>query len=218
MRNNQPITNEEYVIPEGMTLVSKTDLNGTIIDCNDAFELSSGFTREELIGQPHNMVRHHDVPEAVFKDMWNTLKAGFPWTQVVKNRRKNGGFYWVKANVTPTYTNNKITGYMSVRSKIDFNEISATEQAYKAIKQNRAKIKNGRITGALDLIPIRNSYFRLNPSLQITILVAIFYLIPYIIYADDTGHSVLEMILVGTLGLVPPYLYGLVQLRAPQYA
>lgn len=214
MRNNQPITNEEYVIPEGMTLVSKTDLNGTITDCNDAFELSSGFTRDELIGQPHNMVRHPDVPEAVFKDMWDTLKAGFPWTQVVKNRRKDGGFYWVKANVTPTYTNNKITSYMSVRSKVDFNEISATEQAYKAIKQNRAKIKNGRITGALDLLPIRNSYFRLNPSLQITILVAIFYLIPYIIYADMVGHSVLEMILVGTLGLIPPYLYGLVQLRA----
>ncbi|WP_029406653.1 methyl-accepting chemotaxis protein [Thiomicrorhabdus sp. Milos-T2] len=214
MRNNQPITNEEFVIPEGMTLVSKTDLNGTILECNDAFEISSGFSREELIGQPHNIVRHPDVPEAVFEDMWNALNAGFPWTQVVKNRRKDGGFYWVRADATPLYTNNKITGFMSVRSRVERDEISAAEEAYKAIKQGRAKMKNGRVTRGLDFLPISNSFFRLNPPLQITILVAFLYLIPYIVYADMTGHSLLEMVLVGTLGLVPPYLFGMVQLRS----
>ncbi len=77
MRNNQPITNEKYVISENQTLVSKTDLQGNILECNDAFELASGFSRSELIGQPHNLVRHPDVPEAVFADMWNHLKMVF---------------------------------------------------------------------------------------------------------------------------------------------
>ena len=108
MRNNQPVNNEEYIVPEGVTLVSKTDLVGNITECNDSFELASGFTRQELIGQPHNLIRHPDIPEAVFADLWSSLKRGNPWSQVVKNRRADGGFYWVRANATPIYSNGKI--------------------------------------------------------------------------------------------------------------
>lgn len=68
------------------TIISKTDLNGTITGVNEAFIQASGFSKEELLGQPHHMVRHPDVPKEVFKDMWATLKSGKPWVQIVKNR------------------------------------------------------------------------------------------------------------------------------------
>ncbi|MEA1989821.1 MAG: methyl-accepting chemotaxis protein [Pseudomonadota bacterium] len=213
MRNNQPITNDEYVIPQNLTLVSKTDLNGTILECNDAFELASGYSRVELIGQPHNMVRHPDVPEAVFADMWETLKLGVPWTQVVKNRRADGGFYWVKANATPLFTNNKISGYMSVRSYVTPEEIKLTAQAYEDIRNGRARIKNGRVIKGLDFNGIFNLYYRLNPQYQLTIMVAFFYLIPYLAYAALDGHNLLEIVLVGTFGLVPPFIAGLLNLK-----
>ncbi|WP_024850423.1 methyl-accepting chemotaxis protein [Hydrogenovibrio kuenenii] len=145
MRNNQPIINEEYQVPQGIHLVSKTDLAGNIIECNDAFEAASGFTRNELIGQPHNIIRHPDVPPAVFKDLWKTLKEGLTWTQLVKNRRKNGGFYWVLAQATPLFSNGKITGYMSVRSAINEEQKRAATQAYKDIASGKAHIYYGQI-------------------------------------------------------------------------
>ncbi|MBD3754613.1 MAG: PAS domain S-box protein [Gammaproteobacteria bacterium] len=143
MRNNQPVTDNEYKVPQGVTLVSETDLHGTIAHCNDAFEIASGFSRRELIGQPYNIVRHPDVPEAVFEDMWQTLKSGHPRSQVVKNRRADGGFYWVKANVTPVYNNGELRGYMSVRCAVSAEEIKAAERAYAAIKAGEVRIKQG---------------------------------------------------------------------------
>jgi len=213
MRNNQPITNEEYVVPQNITLVSKTDLNGTILECNDAFELSSGYSRAQLIGQPHNMVRHPDVPEAVFADMWATLKMGATWTQIVKNRRANGGFYWVKANVTPIYKSGKINGYMSVRSHATPAEIAATIEAYKDINNGKLKIKNGRVYNGLDFLSLWHAYFRLNPQYQLSIMVGFFYLLPYLIYSSLDGHNFIEILLVSTLGLLPPYIYGLLKLK-----
>jgi len=193
--------------------VSKTDLNGSILECNDAFELASGFSRDELIGQPHNMVRHPDVPEAVFADMWETLKMGAPWTQIVKNRRADGGFYWVKANATPLFTDNKVSGYMSVRSHVTPEEVKLTAQAYEDIRNGRARIKNGRVIKGLDFKGLFNLYFRLNPQYQLTIMVAFFYLIPYLVYAALDGHSLLEILLVGTFGLIPPLIAGLLNLK-----
>jgi len=213
MRNNQPITHEEYKIADNMTLVSKTDLNGTITECNDAFELASGFTRDQLIGQPHNLVRHPDVPEAVFADLWSTLKAGYSWTQIVKNRRADGGYYWVKANASPIFKDGKIVGYMSVRSKPTPQEVAAAEQAYKDIKAGKAKIKNGRVIKGFDLLSIKNAYFRLNPQYQLSIMVATFYLIPYLVYASLTNHTIIEIVLVALFGLVPPFIYGLLKLK-----
>ncbi|MDR9499509.1 MAG: methyl-accepting chemotaxis protein [Hydrogenovibrio sp.] len=151
MRNNQPVTQNEYKVPEDLTLVSKTDLFGTITDCNDAFEAASGYKRDELIGQPHNMIRHPDVPEAVFGDMWTDLKKGIPWTQLVKNRRKDGGYYWVRANATPVYKDGRIAGYMSVRTAVSEEEKKEAAKAYQDIKQGKARIKHGRLYSGLNL-------------------------------------------------------------------
>jgi methyl-accepting chemotaxis protein len=177
MRNNQPVTNEEYEIAPGQTLVSKTDLAGTITECNDAFEAASGYSREELIGQPHNMIRHPDVPPAVFADMWADLKAGIPWTQLVKNRRKDGGFYWVRARATPVYKDGKITGYMSVRSRIEVADKQAASQAYRDIAAGKAKIKHGQVSYGFN--PRKLNFFaHLNPAVQLGLSAALFALVP----------------------------------------
>src|SRR5437868_5167235 len=105
MRKNLPITNVEYEMADGKPIVSKTDLKGKITYINPYFVEVSGFTEEELIGAPHNLVRHPDMPAEAFADLWQTLKAGLPWTGMVKNRRNNGDYYWVVANVTPVIEN-----------------------------------------------------------------------------------------------------------------
>jgi len=96
MRNNVPVTQREFDFPANATLMSTTDIQGNITYANDAFIEVSGFSREEIEGQPHNMVRHPDMPKEAFADMWSTLKSGEPWTSLVKNRRKNGDHYWVR--------------------------------------------------------------------------------------------------------------------------
>ncbi|WP_127471099.1 methyl-accepting chemotaxis protein [Thiomicrorhabdus aquaedulcis] len=154
MRNNQPVINDEYIIPEGQMLVSKTDLQGSIIYANEAFVTSSGFELEELLGEPHNILRHPDVPEQVFADFWGTIESGRPWNQIVKNRRKHGGFYWVEANATPIIENDKITGYISVRVQATREQIKEAEAAYAAIKAGKVKLHNG--------VP-DSLYQRLNP-------------------------------------------------------
>ncbi|SDI07650.1 methyl-accepting chemotaxis sensory transducer with Pas/Pac sensor [Pseudomonas benzenivorans] len=116
MRQNHPVTQQERTFPEQQRLISTTDLNSKITYCNDAFVAISGFTREELVGQPHNLVRHPDMPPAVFAHMWETIRQGKPWMGIVKNRAKNGDFYWVSAYVTPIYENGRMAGYESVRS------------------------------------------------------------------------------------------------------
>lgn len=127
MKNNQPVTNIEKPYPEGEYLVSKTDLKGAITYANDTFVALSGFTREELIGQNHNLVRHPDMPPAAFADLWRTIKAGNPWKGLVKNRCKNGDYYWVHAFVVPIKKDGKVLGYMSVRSQPAREEIAAAD-------------------------------------------------------------------------------------------
>ena len=132
MKNNQPVTQNEVAFPPNVYLVSKTDLKGQITDCNDAFVQISGFTREELLGKSHNIVRHPDMPMAAFKDLWRTVQAGLPWRGLVKNRCKNGDFYWVEALVTPLKKNGQIIGYMSVRTPPDPQARAEAEARYRA--------------------------------------------------------------------------------------
>jgi aerotaxis receptor len=139
MRNNMPVTNIEYVLQDGQSIVSETDTKGRITYCNPYFIEVSGFSEEELIGSPHNLVRHPDMPAEAFADLWDTLKSGIPWTGMVKNRRKNGDYYWVLANVTPVYENDKTIGYMSVRTKPGREQVNATEQVYRQIREGSAK-------------------------------------------------------------------------------
>ena len=117
MRVNLPVSNSEYDFPGNELLMSTTDSKGVIAHCNAAFMRVSGFTMDELMGQPHSLVRHPDMPPEAFKDMWSTIGHGRCWTGIVKNRRKNGDHYWVRANVTPIMEGGRPQGYLSVRTK-----------------------------------------------------------------------------------------------------
>jgi aerotaxis receptor len=138
MRLNLPVTQQNYDYDAGMMLVSTTDLKGRITYANPAFIAVSGYDKEELIGKAHNMVRHPDMPPAAFDDMWKTIKAGLPWTALVKNRRKNGDHYWVHANVTPVVEAGKVVGYMSVRVKPTASQVTAAEKLYADMREGRA--------------------------------------------------------------------------------
>ncbi len=130
MRSNLPVTAVEHELSEGAFIVSTTDPHGTITFVNDEFVRVSGFSREELLGQPHNLVRHPDMPAGAFADLWSTVKAGRPWQGFVKNRCKNGDFYWVDANVTPVREEGAIIGYVSIRSKPSRSQVGEAELLY----------------------------------------------------------------------------------------
>lgn len=130
MRANLPVTQNNYDFPGDELLVSVTNTQGEITHCNPAFVRVSGFSYEELIGQPHNLIRHPDMPAAAFKDMWRTIAHGYPWTGIVKNRRSNGDHYWVQANVTPIMEGGKPKGYLSVRTKPSSAQVQAAQALY----------------------------------------------------------------------------------------
>ncbi|TPE47515.1 methyl-accepting chemotaxis protein [Maribrevibacterium harenarium] len=133
MKNNQPITNVEQRFQPGELLISSTDLKGVITDCNDAFVRISGFTRQELIGKSHNIVRHPEMPAAAFQILWETVKNGKPWMGLVKNRCKNGDYYWVDAYVTPITVNGKVVGYESVRREPSRKDVARAERFYQRL-------------------------------------------------------------------------------------
>ncbi|WP_426306979.1 methyl-accepting chemotaxis protein [Acidovorax facilis] len=137
MRVNLPIGSQEYAFPKGQTLVSTTDLKGRILYCNPMFIEVSGYDKQELLGQPHNMIRHPDMPEDAFRDMWETIASGNPWSAPVKNRRKDGSFYWVMANVTPLMQGDQPAGYMSVRTEATRDQIQATDQLYRQMQAEK---------------------------------------------------------------------------------
>lgn len=137
MRNNQPVTGREHPFPDGQTLISYTNAKGQITRANDPFVELSGFTRQELMGQAHNIVRHPDMPPEAFRDMWDTIKKGRPWTGLVKNRRKDGDHYWVRAYASPLADG---SGYVSVRVAPSRQEVRAAEDLY-AKMQTSSKIK-----------------------------------------------------------------------------
>ena len=143
MRVNLPVTAEEYDYPAEHMLVSTTDPQGRITHCNPAFMDASGYGYNELIGEPHNLIRHPDMPPQAYKDLWATIGRGLPWTGLVKNRRKNGGFYWVRANVTPIMENGKPRSYMSVRTKPARAEVAQAEALYALLRSDHAA---GRVT------------------------------------------------------------------------
>ncbi|RQV08413.1 PAS domain-containing methyl-accepting chemotaxis protein [Burkholderia cenocepacia] len=138
MRNNQPVTQQEFDFPDDVTLMSTTDADSVITYANTTFAQVSGFSNEELVGQPHNVVRHPDMPKEAFADMWATLRRGEPWTALVKNRRKNGDHYWVRANAIPVMRNGTPQGYMSVRTKAPHDETRAADALYRAFREGKA--------------------------------------------------------------------------------
>lgn len=140
MKTNLPITQIEAPFPKGRYIVSRTDLKGMTTYANDTFVELSGFTREELIGKNHNVVRHPDMLPGAFAWLWDTLKEGRPWRGIVKNRCKNGDFYWVDALVVPVLKNNQTIGYMSVRTEPTRQQVADAEALYRLLKEGKAKI------------------------------------------------------------------------------
>src|SRR5689334_13986621 len=139
MRTNLPVTTAEYALTDETIIVSKTDMKGKLTYFNEEFVAASGFTPAELNGQPHNIVRHPDMPAEAFENLWETLKAGKPWAGAVKNRRKNGDFYWVLATASPIRENGQITGYTSIRTRLPADQRKEAEQVYKLLREKKAQ-------------------------------------------------------------------------------
>lgn len=123
--------NKEIILDKNTMIVSETDAKGTIIYANSDFCTIAGYKKEELIGQPHNMVRHEDMPKAAFEDLWNTVSSGNIWNGIVKNKTKDGSFYWVNATAYPSTDINGDRRFISVRVKPTIDEINNAESLYK---------------------------------------------------------------------------------------
>ncbi len=168
MRKNLPVTQANFDFPADRTLISITDTKGRITYCNADFIAVSGYKEDELLGQPHNLLRHPDMPAEAFRDFWDTIQKGLLWSAVIKNRRKNGDHYWVRANATPMRDGERIVGFLSVRSRPSNEEIREAEQLYARMSAHAEAGKKvysfrhgelmrvdalGRLAGALRLRP-----------------------------------------------------------------
>ena len=170
MKNNQPVTNIEQIMKDGAILASRTNLKGIITYANKAFIEISGFSKEELIGKNHNVVRHPDMPPEAFEDLWNTVQKGLPWVGIVKNRCKNGDFYWVKATVSPVVENGRIVEYMSVRTKPSRQQIGSAESLYSDINAGKASLSKGTIEKWIHKIRSAPIFWRLSISIMTLLL------------------------------------------------
>ncbi len=140
MKNKQTPTLQERVMREDDFIVSKTDLKGRITYCNRVFIEFSGFEAHELLGEQHNIVRHPDMPRGVFKLLWDTLGQKKECFAYVKNMSKDGGFYWVFANVTPDMdAKGQVVGFFSVRRKANVNAIATLSDVYKAMLEEERR-------------------------------------------------------------------------------
>ena len=146
MRINTPVTTVEREFRDGETIVSKTDLKGIVTYVNPYFCEIAGYTEKESLGQPHNFVRHPDMPPEAFADLWDNLKRGRPWTGYVKNRTKNGDSYWVEANATPIREGGHVVGYMSVRTKPPRAVVEAVSKVYQEMREGTRKwiVRDGK--------------------------------------------------------------------------
>lgn len=147
MKANLPVTNKRVPFPKNAKIISFTDLKGIITKVNKPFIDISGYSEEELVGKPHNIVRHPDMPKEVFALMWSTIKAGKSFMGIVKNRTKNGDYYWVNAFISPVFDRGQIVGYESVRYAPNEKDVLRSIAVYE-------KIKNGQpLTSKLPVIP-----------------------------------------------------------------
>ncbi|UEX78605.1 methyl-accepting chemotaxis protein [Spiribacter halobius] len=148
MRVNLPVTGRECPVGADERLISTTNLKGVITSANDAFCRVSGFAHEELVRKAHNLVRHPDMPESVYQDFWDTLKAGRPWMGVVKNRCRNGDHYWVSAFVSPVFQAGEQVGYQSVRRQATPEQKARAERLYARLRRGRS-VPGGRLRALL---------------------------------------------------------------------
>ena len=192
MRNNQPVSGREQVYDKDSVLISHTDESGLITFVNDDFINVSGFAAEELIGQPHNMIRHPDMPSEIFRDTWATLKRGRPWSGIIKNRSKNGDHYWVRASMTPKPDG----GYMSVRVRPGAAEIQAAENLHRQLRDDPSlRLHEGRLrrrglVGMLDAGIAFIDNMRIGRRLLTVMIIVMLLLVAALV---DSQHSAREI-------------------------
>lgn len=143
------MAHQEYVLPADYVILSTSDLQGNIVDYNEAFRRASGYEDCELKGKPHSILRHPDMPKEAFKDFWQTIQSGRPWYGIVKNRRKNNDYYWVAANATPIIRNGSITGYLSVRYPATREQISTAEHLYQSVRAGKSSFPWTKLSSTL---------------------------------------------------------------------
>jgi methyl-accepting chemotaxis protein len=183
MKINMPITDIEQEMNAEDILVSKTNLKGIITFVNRPFQEISGFSVDELVGKNHNVVRHPDMPPEAFDDLWKKLKSGKPWQGIIKNRCKNGDFYWVNAQVIPITKNGQVIEFMSVRKKPSKEEINQTEQFYAKIKSGEASFTPKGLNKLID------QYKKISIKMQvITLALIIFASMGYTLYKQTLGN------------------------------
>lgn len=176
---------EEVMFDEHEELVSTTDKRGITTYANDIFCRVAGYQPEEIIGKNHNIVRHPDMPKAAFKDLWTHIEQGRSWRGAVKNRCKDGRYYWVDAFVTPIYEEGVLVGYQSVRVKLDPQVKANAEQAYRRINQGKA------IESNFSRLVVKHGLFVLLSALlivlsfQYNIVAFLLPLLPFMIYFDE---------------------------------
>ncbi len=187
MRNNQPVTQNEVPVGESTTIVSKTDLKGIITYVNQEFIDISGYAEDELLGKPHNVLRHPDMPAQAFEDLWQTVKSGYGWEGIVKNRCKNGDHYWVHAHVTPIHDGKEITGYTSVRRRASRKEIERAEALYKTMNQGKRVDLHKDEHSLLSKVPMR---YRLLMLLAFPIIGLLYFSISNVL---EKSHSLAEI-------------------------
>lgn len=125
----------ETTVPDGELIISRTDLKGNITHANETFAHISGYSVDELIGQPHNIVRHPDMPKRVFQEMWDLVKKGKKWNGKVKNLRKDGGFYWVDATISGVYKDGELVEFKSIRTPINYEQKLKAQKMYDEIRE-----------------------------------------------------------------------------------
>ncbi len=184
MKVNMPVTNQEIQMKKGALLVTRTDLKGVITYVNDEFVAISGYTRDELMGAEHNIVRHPDMPEAAFEDLWMTLKALRPWNGVVKNRTKSGDHYWVEANAMPVFKNGKVHEYLSVRRAPSREKIEQAEQLYKRLSAKQATIRPTGLAAMVKSIKEMDVWKKMAVALAV-LLMPIFYVMYRLFLTQD---------------------------------
>lgn len=184
MKVNMPVTNREVLMKKGGLLVTRTDLKGIITYVNDEFVNISGYTRDELIGADHNIVRHPDMPAAAFEDLWMTLKALRPWNGVVKNRTKSGDYYWVDANAMPVFKNGKVYEYLSVRRAPSREKIETAEKLYKLLHAKQATIRPTGLAAMVKSIKEMDVWKKMAVALT-ALLVPLFYLMYQLFLTQD---------------------------------
>ncbi|BAR60109.1 aerotaxis receptor [Bradyrhizobium diazoefficiens] len=221
MRKNFPVTDVEYPVSDETLIVSRTDLKGKLTYFNEDFLAAAGFTSAELMGQPHNIVRHPDMPPEAFDNLWDALKAGKPWLGAVKNRRKNGDFYWVLATASPIRENGQVTGYTSIRTRLPADQRKLAEEVYAAIREKKPhgyRVDAGiiRRRSLLDRFSVFTGTLKARLVTTMT-LQALFMLALGIGGALSTGGSTsLVLTLLALVGIAIVGFAGLATMRAIQ--